>query len=110
MSAAGPFLRRVDGGYFAQCPGCNTWHHIAVEKPLPNGARWTFDGNLEAPTFSPSLSVKTGQAVDPSYVREEGDPPGHCHSFIRSGHWEFCSDSTHALAGLIVPMPEWKEA
>lgn len=109
MSAAGPFMRRVEGGYFAHCPGCDTWHHIAVETPLANGARWSFDGNLEAPTFSPSLLIRTGRAVDPHFVREDGDPPETCHSFIRAWHWVFCGDSTHELAGQTVPMVPWPE-
>lgn len=110
MSGAGKYLRRIKGGnYFAWCPGCNEMHVIAVGTPLANGARWSFDGNLTAPTFSPSLHVRTGRAVDPAFVREEGDPPDVCHSFIRAGQWEFCGDSTHALAGQTVPMVDWPE-
>lgn len=110
MSAAGKYLRRIEGGnFFAHCPGCSTFHVIAVDTPLANGAVWSFDGNLAAPTFSPSLLVRTGRAVDPAFVPEEGDPPEVCHSFIRQGRWEFCPDSTHALAGQSVPMVEWPE-
>lgn len=35
---------------------------------------------------------------------------GNCHSFLRSGRWEFLTDSAHALAGQTVPMvplPDW---
>lgn len=40
------------------------------------------------------------------------DPPawGSCHSFLRSGRWEFLSDSAHRLAGQtvdMVPLPDW---
>lgn len=109
MSAAGPFLRRVEGGYFFHCPGCNTFHAVAVDRPLANGACWSFNGDLERPTFNPSLSIKTGRAVDPNFVPEPGDPPEHCHSFVRDGSIEFCGDSTHALAGQTVPLPAWPE-
>lgn len=109
MSAAGPFLRRVDGGYFFHCPGCATFHIVAVEKPLANGAQWSFNGDLNAPTFSPSILVKTCEAVIPSFVREPGDPPAVCHSFVRAGRIEFCGDSSHALAGQTVPLPLWPE-
>ncbi|BAS10570.1 hypothetical protein AHiyo4_39920 [Arthrobacter sp. Hiyo4] len=33
-----------------------------------------------------------------------------CHSFVRNGHIEFLSDSTHELAGqtmALPPLPEW---
>ncbi|WP_312066169.1 DUF6527 family protein [Brevundimonas sp.] len=109
MSAARKLLRRIEGGYFIHCPACKTFHVVAVEKPLSNGAQWSFNGDLKRPTFSPSLSVKTGRAVDPNFVPEPGDPPEHCHSFIRDGQIEFCSDSTHELAGKTVPLLEWTE-
>lgn len=110
MSAAGPFLRLIEGGnYLTWCPGCDEMHVVAVGTPLGNGASWSFDGNFDAPTFSPSLLVRTGRAVVPTFVREEGDPPDICHSFIRAGRWEFCGDSTHALAGQSVPMKPWPE-
>ena len=110
MSGPGPFLCGIDGGNFlAWCPGCEEMHVIAVGTPLGNGASWSFDGNFAAPTFSPSLLVRTGRAVDPNFVRENGDPPDVCHSFITGGHWNFCGDSTHALAGKVVPMVPWPE-
>lgn len=110
MSAFGKFLRRFDEGYIAFCPGCKATHLIYVDKPRRNGAQWSFDGNAEAPTFSPSLHIRTGRAVDPNYEPEPDDPPEVCHSFIRNGQWEFCSDSTHDFAGMTVPLPSnWWE-
>lgn len=35
---------------------------------------------------------------------------GNCHSFIRSGQWQFLADCAHKLAGQTVPMvpvPDW---
>ena len=94
MSAAGRFMRRIEGGYVHYCPGCaaisgrSPNHAIFTDEPNPlTGARWTFDGNLEAPTFSPSINVV-----------------GQCHYFIKAGRIEYCSDSAHALAGQTVPM------
>lgn len=105
----GPYLNQLEGGYMARCPGCDEVHYIAVSKPLANGAAWSFNGNPDAPTFSPSLLIRTGRAVDPNFVREDGDPPDVCHSFIRDGQWQFCSDSTHHLAGQTVPMVPWSD-
>lgn len=56
--------------------------------------RWTFDGNLEAPTFTPSLLVH-GAVTHP-----------RCHSFLKGGTWEFLSDCTHALKDQKVPLPD----
>lgn len=109
MSAFGDLLRKVEGGYMAWCPGCAEAHYIAVEKPLGNGAKWTFNGDPERPTFSPSLLIRTGSAVDPDFI-DEPDDPTVCHSFIRDGQWQFCADSKHALAGKTVPLPKrWWE-
>jgi hypothetical protein len=69
---------------------------INVERPNSvTGARWSFDGNLEAPTFSPSILVNPGL---PSGAK------GRCHSFIRAGRIEFLGDCGHPLAGQTVPM------
>lgn len=109
MSAFGKFLRRIEGGYLIWCPACDEAHHLPVEKPLPNGARWSFNGDAERPTFAPSLLIRTGRAVDPSFVPEPGDPPEVCHSFVRDGQWQYCGDCTHELAGQTVPIPAWPE-
>lgn len=76
------------------CPGCEGRHMIATKEPFPNGAKWTWDGNAEAPTFHPSINVQHGK----------------CHYFIRAGQIQFCGDSQHRLAGQTVPlphMPDW---
>lgn len=82
-------------GYHVECPGCGFLHFV---RTVPHGNRpvWTFDGSMDAPTFSPSLLVH--------WEFENGRPTKTCHSFIRSGKWQFLSDCTHALAGQTVPM------
>ena len=79
----------VADGVGMWCPGCDDLHAVRLGA---NG--WTFDGDDEAPTFAPSILVQYGNLP--------GDR--RCHSFVREGHWEFLSDSTHALAGQRVPM------
>lgn len=101
MAAFGKFLRKIDGGYGHWCPGCETMHYIAVERPLANGARWSFDGNADAPTFGPSVRIRTPGS------RADDIPPECCHYFLRAGKIEFCADSTHALAGKTVALPAW---
>ena len=100
-------MRKTDSGYLIWCPTCDEAHLVAVEKPMANGALWSFNGNLDSPSFEPSLLVKTGRAVDPNFKPEFGDPPEVCHSFIRNGEWQYCGDSTHDLAGQTVPVVEW---
>jgi hypothetical protein len=91
--------RKIEGGYAHWCPGCQELHAIAVETPQRNGARWTFDGNAETPTFSPSVNISWGWPDQP-----QGQ--GRCHYFVTKGKLLFCSDSTHALAGQTVPLPD----
>ncbi len=72
------------------CPGCRQMHRINVNAPNPHTqARWTWDKNVDSPTFNPSINIV-----------------GHCHYFIRAGQIQFCADSKHALAGKTVPLPD----
>lgn len=87
------------------CPGCDRAHAVAHgDGP---GPRWTWDGNAERPTFTPSVLVRTGRAVDPGFVPEAGDPPEVCHSFVTAGRIQFLGDCTHSLAGQTVDLPAW---
>jgi hypothetical protein len=62
---------------------------------------WTFNGDLERPTFTPSLLV-TG------YLNAD-NPNGICHSFITDGQIRYLADSTHRLAGQTVDLGEYGE-
>lgn len=87
MSQVSDVLRRQEGGYTHYCPGCERAHS------LPDG--WSFNGNLERPTFSPSFKHTT----------PVGPPARVCHYILTNGILNFCGDSTHGLAGLSVPLP-----
>lgn len=79
--------------FIVECPGCEELHVIPIEGPV----KWDFNGDMEKPTFSPSLFVNRGRT----------NPVSHqCHSFIRKGQWEFLTDCSHSLAGQTVPMIE----
>lgn len=87
-------------GYMFDCPGCGMGHHVAIAPhAFANGASWTFDGNMERPTFSPSV-------LSTIEFSAEGKPSKICHLFVRGGNLEFLSDCTHHLAGQTVEMPE----
>lgn len=73
------------------CAGCGTHHAI-------DPSRWTWNGDTERPTFSPSVLV--------TYEFGEERLPQRCHSFVRDGQIQYLSDCTHALAGQTVSMEE----
>jgi hypothetical protein len=99
-------LRRATNGYCHWCPGCKEMHLI--------GDSWTFDGNLEVPTFSPSVKITGRQIIKNErgewtgeWVRDgAGNPIDFvCHYFLTAGQFQFCGDSSHELAGQTVPLP-----
>jgi len=95
--------KRYDALAFV-CPGCiemfgdpSTGLHLLPVNTDQHSPAWTWDGNLENPTLSPS--ILTGK-----------NTPNICHSFLKSGVFEYLSDCTHSLAGqkVILPdLPEW---
>jgi len=76
--------------YVFFCPGCKCGHPVEVP-------RWSWNGSMEKPTFSPSLLCNMN------------DPKTRCHSFIREGKIEFLSDCFHELAGKTVEIPAWDD-
>ncbi len=91
------------------CPGCAEPYTLpSGESYTPSGIHmlpvnssdkspsWAWDGDIEAPTVSPSILTRWNDRV--------------CHSFLRAGVFEFLDDCTHSLAGQSVPMvdlPGW---
>ena len=94
------------------CPGCvaggpdgyDGLHMLPVNGPPElDRPSWDWDGNLEAPTLSPSILT--------NHI-EDSSPRPRCHSFLRAGVFEFLTDSEHPLAGQHVPIPDlpkWAE-
>lgn len=93
-----PRAKRVDYqsgglyGYRINCPGCRHAHVLPVGDAGDNAGRdrWTFNGDIMKPTFSPSLLVNKDL--------NSGGP--RCHSFITDGRINYLDDCTHALRGL----------
>lgn len=112
--------RIIDNGVGAKsvvfhCPGCRESHTVRVAGP----SAWGWNGSLDAPTFTPSLLVRSGHYAPGhqggdcwcTYNAENPAEPSPfrcqvCHSFIRDGRIEFLSDCTHELAGQTVEIPE----
>ena len=87
--------------YAFECPACGHLHSFRVVKPGQtwSGPSWTFDGNLEKPTFTPSLRV-----YDPASLVNGVFTKTACHLNVTAGQIVFHGDCPHALAGKTVPM------
>lgn len=102
-------LAAADDGQLVifRCPGCDDNHQISV-------GTWTFNGDLERPTFTPSVLVGGVQWAPsmgfhkPNHVGIAVGEPIVCHSFVTDGRIEFLGDCTHALAAQTVDLPEWR--
>lgn len=81
------------------CPGCRTAHVVPTSGPNA----WGFNGDVERPTLTPSILVHSHGALDEQGQRYETP---RCHSFVTDGRIAYCGDSTHALAGQTVELPE----
>lgn len=87
------------------CPACDTSHRLRFRMPdhptqqelddLKNNVHglWTFNGDTEHPTCTPSLLVFAD------------DPKHRCHSYITNGNIIFQTDCGHAMRGT-VPLPD----
>ena len=84
-------------GYSVWCPGCDEGHTFTFDI-------WTFDGDVERPTFSPSMLVRKLDVL-----RNAEEWPTICHSYLVDGVWDFLMDSQHELAGQKVPAPQHPE-
>lgn len=125
-----PILRDTsDNGLMFWCPGCNSAHRI--QHGAGAGPRWSWNGDAERPTFSPSVLVWWDEPknlgdpealqrdIDAARARREAGATGddlkvpvvskRCHSFVTDGRIQFLSDCTHGLAGQTVPLPPWPD-
>ena len=114
----GPNAEESGRGWFViNCPACGE-HVIAVDTPFPSKKdQWSFNRDMEKPTFSPSLLVRTGKYVDSSIVNGKDEETLKyieetsylCHSFIVDGKIQFLSDCSHKFAGQTVDLLDVKE-
>ena len=104
MAQVSKILRSVEGGgLLFHCPGCHA-NHVVMVGTGP-GPRWGWNGDVEHPTFTPSVLV-TYNGADAGRDRGDGHmaPPAVCHSFVNEGRIQFLGDCTHALAGQTVDL------
>jgi len=125
VAMIGKKLRDAEGGgLMFRCPGCGENHMVKVgDGP---GPRWGWNGSGDAPTFTPSILVRSvriegGDAEIDRILKTYKLPEDReamladrrintvCHSFVTDGRIQFLSDCTHALAGQTVDLPDWVE-
>jgi hypothetical protein len=97
------------------CPGCNK-HHIVKVNNNEDKKGWEWNRDIMFPTFTPSIKVEYVKPTSQGLAMLRLNlplPPGQtrypctdevCHSFVKDGNIEFLYDSTHRLAGRIVPL------
>jgi hypothetical protein len=85
-------------GYVFYCPGCQHAHVFYT-----SGVKtWGFNGNMESPTFTPSLLNRCETHLNPKQRR--------CHLNLIEGKLHFHGDCSHDLAGKVVDLTEWPYA
>lgn len=98
MAKVNIYTRSTGGRYGAiMCPGCGYEHPFTLDVPSPDDPKknlWTFNEDLEKPTFMPSMLVW------------ESEPTLRCHSFVKDGQIQFLGDCFHDLKNTIVELPE----
>lgn len=106
-----PKLKRVVNdagdvvGWSFYCPACKRAHIFYTDlKHFP--LAWTFDGNVDSPTFSPSLLLYTPEVVD-SITGEKIPRAATCHLVLTAGVINYCGDCPHELAGKSVALVDW---
>lgn len=105
-----------DGSVWFFCNGCGMPHSLKVNSPNTPGPNWGYNGNPNAPTFTPSVLVRGVQrlsdAENEAVMRgEEIDPkPFTCHSFVTDGRIQYLGDCGHELANQTVELPDWETA
>ncbi len=109
-------LRSLEGDRLVYwCQGCDMFHQVWVGSGP--GPRWGWNGDVERPTFTPSVLVSWDQAEPPAATLEvcEKIRSGEivqvkvhkvCHTFITDGRVQFLSDCTHAFAGQTLDLPD----
>lgn len=92
--------------YYFQCKGCNMLHSYVTEwskkareerykRGTTNCPIWNFNGNLEKPTFTPSLLYSWGKPDGVKHV---------CHLYVTDGQIKYLGDCTHDFRNQTIEM------
>ena len=120
MSQRGILRIQVGGRAAFWCPGCKEYHGIRIE----GAGAWGFNGNYDAPTFTPSVLVEgtrfteKGEKEYQAWIAAGAKSPApefermaeRCHSFVTDGRIKFLGDCTHALRDQTVQLTAESES
>lgn len=98
MGQLSQFLRNTEDGVAHYCVACKGMHNFSVKRPNYLSQRWTWNENIIAPTFFPSMHIVVRDMRKPKFMQS-------CHYWLRSGRVEFLRDSTHSMAGITISLP-----
>lgn len=84
------------------CPACEEVHVFTLHNS--NGPHWSWDGNVDAPSFTPSMLIRVNTPDLPHY--QPNAASSVCHYILTAGIINYCADSTHAMSGQSVPLPD----
>lgn len=110
IRAIGKTEGRNNPDFIFFCPACQSGHGIwTTSRNEITQAIWTFDGNMERPTISPSVLLRFTE-----YDTDENKMPIKesvkdivCHSVITNGMIAFQGDCTHELKNQTIELPEF---
>jgi hypothetical protein len=91
-------LKAFPEGFMHWCPACMEPHRIWTTAKNRNGATWSFNNDMEAPSFDPSVNISWGT---------DGR---RCHYHLTAGKLIYLTDCTHHLAGKTIPLPDFPKA
>jgi hypothetical protein len=91
-------------GWMIKCPNCGWHEYPKVGRPQ---ATWSFNGNLQSPTFSPSMNEGLNQP-GPHFNPEH--PSRRCHFTVTNGQIKFHDDCTHGFKGQTLPLESWPDS
>jgi hypothetical protein len=85
--------KRVVEYYSFYCAGCKCEHSYIISPDYPS---WSFNGDINSPSFTPSLLNRTQTMNNDTQMLEDNS---RCHLFVTNGKIEYLSDCTHEYAG-----------
>ena len=101
-------MRRSNHHYIHWCPACERGH--AIQVGAASGPNWSFDGDVNRPTFSPSVLIRYNGADADTRRDDAGRAPSAvCHYFLTGGVINYLGDCSHELRGTSVELSEFPE-
>jgi hypothetical protein len=94
------FMKEKDNeAYLFYCPACECAHRIQSDKTKT--PCWEFNNDLDNPTVSPSIRVR--------HYSNKLKKKLNCHTFVKNGQIQYCSDCNHKFKNKTVEIPDWED-